>query len=239
MNNCVNFDVVFIKWYLRRMTECSCRLLPNAFWFLNLTSLALFFGLFPSSIFLSFFLSFYLSFFYSVLKFAHSISLSLRSFFQVWSFDEIVLKLTEQQPQQQQQQKQGTAFCCNHKICTPCSTSLLSLSFAPSLSHSGHLFTSIISWNLFVCWGLFVLSVDGVVIFCFCFCFFDIYVCVGIHQSRLFRCRFSADYIVCQVQFSIFPAISFSKCKQTLCFYFSSQQKYNVWVLQFAMHPTG
>lgn len=113
------------------------------------------------------------------------------------------------------------------KICTPCVTSLLFCSFAPLLSHSGHLFTSIISWNLFVCWSLFVLSVDGVMICCFCFCccIVDFYVCIVYIKVDYFVADSALIIVWCQFQFSIFSFMDFvlSKCKQTLFFSVSSQ----------------
>lgn len=175
MNNCVNFDVVFIKWYLRRMTECSCRLLPNAVWFLNLTSLALFFGLFPSSIFLSFFISFFLLFRLEIC------TLNLAPLWVsvcVFSKYDYLMKLYCNWPNNsssssiRSKKRHSSAIIKSAHSAPP----FTSLSFALGLSRSGHLFTSIISWNLFVCRGLFVLSVDGVVIFCFSSIFIYAYI---------------------------------------------------------------
>lgn len=214
MNNCVNFDVVFIKWYLRRMTECSCRLLPNAFWFLNLASLALFFGLFPSSIFLSLILSIFLSFIptWNLHTQSRSIVSECVCFFQVWLFDEIVLQLTEQQ--QQQHQKQETAFFCNHKICSLCST--VHFSFFRSGFISFWTFIYVHNFMKFVCLPrliCFVCRWSRDLLF-----FFDFYICI--HQSRLFRRRSRALIIVCQVQFSIFFMDFFLKMQTNVVFSF-------------------
>lgn len=178
MNNCVNFDVVFIKWYLRRrMTECSCRLLPNAFWFLNLTSLALFSsGYFPRpSFFLFFFLSVFLLFRLEICTLNPApLWLSLCAF----KYD-YLMKLYWNWPNNSSSSKERHSSAII-KSAHSAPLRFSSLSFARSLSRSGHLFTSIISWNLFVCWGLFVLSVDGVVIFCFRFFDFQIFM----HTSK-------------------------------------------------------
>lgn len=209
MNNCVNFDVVFIKWYLSVVVvvwvSAAVVYCQMPFPFAHI----ILFRLFPSST-LFFFLSFFLPvlcvpFFYSVLN-LHAQSLAplwavYAFFFKYYYLMKLYWNWPNNNSSDSSNEWHSSAVV---KICSLRSTSLYGFSTFIYI-HNFMKFVCLLGLICFVCRWSHDLSFLFLRFFC-------------IHQSRLYRCRFIVDYNVSGTISHFFCGFLFSQCKQTVFF---------------------